>query len=150
MPLLDLFATSSLNLRTPSMSSSTPFAFTPTVLPCLASSKTSALCRTALVGMHPRSVQVPPTRGSFSTTSVLRPFWPARMAQTYPPGPLPMITRSYVATARLPPARGGAVGSARDLRCQPRRGGSPDSSRETAAIPAQSHCCRPFASEARK
>ncbi len=80
MPLLDLLATSSLNLRTASMSSS-GLAFTPIDAPCFASSKTSAEWSTALVGMQPRSVQVPPTRGSFSMTTVLRPFCPARMAQ---------------------------------------------------------------------
>ncbi len=82
MPLLDLPATSSLKERTAFMSSSTAAALTPIFAPCCASSYTSALWSTALVGMHPRSVQVPPTRGSFSTTTVFRPFWPARMAQT--------------------------------------------------------------------
>src|SRR5258708_24602327 len=46
--------------------------------------------------------QVPPRNGSFSTTTVLRPSSPARMAATYPPGPLPIIATSYFATRSLP------------------------------------------------
>src|SRR4029077_1105271 len=40
--------------------------------------------------------------GSFSTTTVFKPSSPARMAATYPPGPLPIIATSYLATRYLP------------------------------------------------
>ena len=46
------------------------------------SSSTSAVCSSALVGMQPRSVQVPPTFGSFSTTATFMPSCPARMPAT--------------------------------------------------------------------
>src|SRR5882724_7872865 len=41
--------------------------------------------------MHPTCRQVPPRKGSFSTTTVFSPNSPARIAATYPPGPLPII-----------------------------------------------------------
>src|SRR3984957_15766595 len=62
----------------------------------------SAWCRKTLVGIQPTCRQVPPRNGSFSTTAVFNPHWLARIAATYPPGPLPMITRSYLAKFILP------------------------------------------------
>src|SRR5215831_18366271 len=53
--------------------------------------------------MQPTCRQVPPRNGSFSTTTVFRPSSPARMAATYPPGPLPIIATSYFATRSLLP-----------------------------------------------
>src|SRR3954466_109039 len=44
--------------------------------------------------MQPTFKQVPPRSLSFSTSAVLSPSWPARIAATYPPGPEPMITTS--------------------------------------------------------
>src|SRR5882724_2321539 len=54
--------------------------------------------------MHPTCKQVPPRKGSFSTTIVFSPSSPARIAATYPPGPLPIIATSYFATRSLPSA----------------------------------------------
>src|SRR6266478_4591104 len=54
--------------------------------------------------MHPTCKQVPPRYGSFSTTTAFRPSSPARIAATYPPGPLPIIATSYFATRSLPSA----------------------------------------------
>src|SRR5580658_950282 len=62
----------------------------------------SAWCRNTFVGMQPTCRQVPPRNGSFSTTAVFSPHWLARIAATYPPGPLPIITRSYLAKPVLP------------------------------------------------
>src|SRR5215470_12960580 len=52
--------------------------------------------------MQPTCRQVPPRYGSFSTTIVFSPSSPARIAATYPPGPLPIIATSYFATLDLP------------------------------------------------
>src|SRR5713226_24332 len=54
--------------------------------------------------MQPTWRQVPPRKGSFSTTTVFNPSSPARIAATYPPGPLPIIATSYFATRSLPSA----------------------------------------------
>src|SRR5437899_2404677 len=54
--------------------------------------------------MQPTCKHVPPRNGSFSTTTVFRPNSPARIAATYPPGPLPIIATSYFATRSLPSA----------------------------------------------
>jgi hypothetical protein len=55
--------------------------------------------------MQPRSRQVPPQpMGSRSTTAVFRPICDARMAPTYPPGPLPITTRSNVSPLLANPA----------------------------------------------
>src|SRR5258708_39927615 len=54
--------------------------------------------------MHPTCKQVAPRYGSFSTTTAFRPNSPARIAATYPPGPLPIIATSYFATRSLPSA----------------------------------------------
>src|SRR6266850_4896406 len=59
--------------------------------------------------MHPTCRQVPPRKGSFSTTTVFSPSSPARIAATYPPGPLPIIATSYFATRSLPSAEPGPV-----------------------------------------
>src|SRR5271156_868190 len=57
----------------------------------------SAWCRKTLVGMQPTCRQVPPRNGSFSTTATFNPHCAARIAATYPPGPLPITTKSYLA-----------------------------------------------------
>src|SRR5713101_5205447 len=54
--------------------------------------------------MQPTCRHVPPRYGSFSTSIVFRPNSPARIAATYPPGPLPIIATSYFATRSLPSA----------------------------------------------
>src|SRR5229473_2634519 len=54
--------------------------------------------------MQPTCRHVPPRYGSFSTTTVFKPSSPARIAATYPPGPLPIIATSYFATRSLPSA----------------------------------------------
>src|SRR5262245_54959933 len=66
--------------------------------------------------MQPRSRQVPPQpAGSRSTTAVRRPSWAARMAPTYPPGPLPITM-----TSNSPLAMGfGILLSERPPRRQP-------------------------------
>ena len=63
------------------------------------------------MGMQPRRRQVPPhPAGSRSTTAVLSPIWAARMAATYPPGPVPMTVTSKIsplakASSSLPRGR---------------------------------------------
>ena len=57
-------------------------------------SNTLALFKSALVGMHPQFKQMPPS-ASRSTTAVFKPNCDARMAVTYPPGPLPRTITSY-------------------------------------------------------
>src|SRR6266542_3290076 len=52
--------------------------------------------------MQPRRVQTPPRRESFSTMSTESPSWAARTAATYPPGPEPMMQRSYVLLELMP------------------------------------------------
>src|SRR4029453_10797745 len=54
---------------------------------------TSALRRSALVGMQPQLRQTPPGRSS-STAATERPSCAHRMAATYPPGPVPTTTTS--------------------------------------------------------
>src|SRR6266853_4804725 len=85
--------------------------------------------------MQPTCRQVPPRYGSFSTTTVFNPSSPARIAATYPPGPLPIIATSYFATRSLPSA-GARTGESRasspqshskKARGEPgRKDGSPD------------------------
>src|SRR5258708_22912085 len=53
----------------------------------------SALRSSALVGMQPQFRQTPPGRSS-STVATDNPSWAARMAETYPPGPVPTTTTS--------------------------------------------------------
>src|SRR5580698_6668261 len=62
----------------------------------------SAWWRNTLVGMQPTWRHVPPKNESFSTTATFRPHCAARIAATYPPGPLPITTRSYLANPVLP------------------------------------------------
>src|SRR5215467_1452866 len=57
-------------------------------------SYTWALFSRALVGIQPQFKQIPP-RLSFSMIAVLKPNCDARIAATYPPGPLPRTTTSY-------------------------------------------------------
>jgi len=52
------------------------------------------LCSSDFDGMQPTLRQVPPSVASFSTTATFMPSCAARTAQTYPPGPVPMTTRS--------------------------------------------------------
>src|SRR5687768_2895005 len=54
---------------------------------------TSALRRSALVGMQPQFRQTPPGRSS-STAATERPSCAHRMAATYPPGPVPTTATS--------------------------------------------------------
>ena len=61
---------------------------------CPASSNISEACNSAFDGMHPILRQVPPSVAFFSTTATFMPSCAARIAQTYPPGPVPMTTRS--------------------------------------------------------
>ena len=56
-------------------------------------SATSAACSSALVGMHPRCRQVPPTL-SLSIRATRLPSSAARSAQAYPPLPPPSTTMS--------------------------------------------------------
>ena len=44
--------------------------------------------------MHPTLRQVPPSVEYFSMIAVLKPNWAQRIAETYPPGPEPMMTTS--------------------------------------------------------
>ena len=93
-PLVDWRTIFSLCFRAAGMSRRTSRVATPTSAPWRASSRRSAVCRSALVGMHPQSVQTPPSRGSFSTMRTDSPSCAARIAATYPPGPEPMMMRS--------------------------------------------------------
>ena len=61
---------------------------------CPASSNISEACSSAFDGMQPTLRQVPPSVAFFSTTATFMPSCAARTAQTYPPGPVPMTTRS--------------------------------------------------------
>src|SRR5579864_377321 len=65
----------------------------------------SAWCRKTLVGMQPTCRHVPPRNPSFSMTTVFSPHCAARIAVLYPPGPLPIIARSYL--AKCPPRQVG-------------------------------------------
>src|ERR1700693_5224092 len=55
--------------------------------------------------MQPTCRQVPPRNPSFSMTRVFNPHCEARIAVLYPPGPLPIIARSYF--AKCPPRQAG-------------------------------------------
>jgi hypothetical protein len=59
-----------------------------------ASSNISDAYNSAFDGMHPIFRQVPPSVAFFSTTATFMPSCAARIAQTYPPGPVPITTRS--------------------------------------------------------
>src|SRR5579863_3392609 len=60
--------------------------------------------------MQPTCRHVPPRNPSFSITRVLRPHCDARMAVTYPPGPLPIIAKSYAGKSDLRPFVATALG----------------------------------------
>src|SRR5690606_16525228 len=53
---------------------------------------TRATCSSALEGMQPRRRQVPPSRGSASTSVTSAPRSAAKNAAAYPPGPPPSTT----------------------------------------------------------
>src|SRR5690606_1328160 len=57
--------------------------------------------------MQPTFTQVPPWFGRFSTTAVFSPSCAALMAQTYPPGPVPITTTSYCSAMDSPPVLAG-------------------------------------------
>src|SRR3989441_4610879 len=59
--------------------------------------------------------QVPPRKPSFSRTTVFRPHGAARMAVTCPPGPLPMMARSYLGKRLSSPAGGTTLDFLQDL-----------------------------------
>src|SRR5690606_21006420 len=56
-------------------------------------SKTCALFNKALVGIQPQLRHIPPSSAA-SMTAVFKPNWEARIAATYPPGPLPTTITS--------------------------------------------------------
>ena len=56
-------------------------------------SKTCADFNKALVGIHPQFKHTPP-RDTYSTIAVFKPNCEARIAVTYPPGPLPITMTS--------------------------------------------------------
>src|ERR1700693_250051 len=64
--------------------------------------------------MQPTCRQVPPRNPSFSMTRVFNPHCEARIAVLYPPGPLPIIARSYL--AKCPPRLAGAPLTSHELR----------------------------------
>src|SRR6185503_21032609 len=101
MPSLFDFTTLSLRFIICARSSSRPFTFTPwSAKWCPACSKFSEDCSSALEGMQPTLVQVPPSAGlpsapfHSSMHAVLSPSWAARIAAIYPPGPPPITTTS--------------------------------------------------------
>ena len=76
-------------------SSETPATLTPCCASaCSASAYFSEDCSSALEGMQPILRQVPPRLARLSTQAVFIPSCAARMAATYPPGPLPMTMTS--------------------------------------------------------
>ena len=48
----------------------------------------------AFEGIQPTLRHVPPKVEYFSMIAVLKPNWAQRMAETYPPGPEPIMTTS--------------------------------------------------------
>src|SRR2546426_5792086 len=90
--------------------------------------------------MQPTCRHVPPRNGSFSTTTVFSPSSPARIAATYPPGPLPIIATSYFATLNLPSVGGPFLGLAPPPR--PLRAGLGFRSRTSVRSPAHAGGCR--------
>ncbi len=105
MPLACLLTTISLRASAAAQLSPKSFTSMPNSLEIFRVSKISAVCSSTLVGMQPTCRQVPPRKGSFSTTAVLSPHCAPRIAVLYPPGPLPMIARSYL--AKCPPRQTG-------------------------------------------
>ncbi len=92
-PLTNLSTTTSSNALTADQSGS-PDALMPHSEDRLTVSMTDADCRSAFVGMHPLSRQVPPMRSSRSTMATRLPSWAARSAAEYPPVPAPITTTS--------------------------------------------------------
>src|SRR5690606_38299150 len=101
MPSLFCLTTVSLrpmNLATSMLRSETEMPCSAKCLP--ACSKCSDDCSSALEGMQPTLVQVPPGAGpplallQASMHATDMPSWAARMAAMYPPGPAPMTTTS--------------------------------------------------------
>src|SRR6267154_2622600 len=86
--------------------------------------------------MQPTCRHVPPRNGSFSTTTVFNPSSPARIAATYPPGPLPIIATSYFATLNLPSVGGPSLGPAMAPPPRPLRARSGFRSRTSVRSPA--------------
>ena len=83
MPLLSRLTMRSLRDMTAGKSSETLSARIPNSLRFWRSSKRSAVCSSAFVGMQPRWRQVPPQpAASRSTTAVFSPIWAARTAAT--------------------------------------------------------------------
>src|SRR3981189_1570870 len=91
--------------------------------------------------MQPTCKHVPPRNGSFSTTIGFSPSSPARMAATYPPGPLPIIATSYFATLNLPSV--GAHSWVRNLSLRSPRARFGLRSRTSVLSPAHFGGCRP-------
>src|SRR4029077_7169301 len=102
MPLACFLTILSLRARTLPQLIFSPLTSKPSSAAFLKRSYTTAWCSSTLVRMQPPCRQGPPRNGSFSTTTVFNPSSPARMAATYPPGPLPIIATSYFATRNLP------------------------------------------------
>ena len=102
MPLRSLPITSSLRASIFFQSGRiSPEISTPNSAARRAVESTSAPAIRVLVGMQPTLRQVPP-KNSFSTSAVLRPLCPARIAATYPPGPAPITQTSNFSTFLLP------------------------------------------------
>src|SRR3989442_10104653 len=93
-PLYSCSTTRALRRCTASRSTATLSTVSPSSRGSFRCSRSSAVCSMAFVGMHPMCRQVPPTF-SRSTSATLSPSCAARIAPTYPPGPLPMTMRSY-------------------------------------------------------
>src|SRR5690242_13025541 len=92
----------------------TSIAGVPTPMPCALNScaarwNSSEDSSKALEGMHPAFRQVPPKAllpSRFfqpSMQAVFRPFWAARIAPGYPPGPPPMTMTSYLSVMASDP-----------------------------------------------
>src|SRR5919112_5741734 len=94
-PLYRRPTTPSLYAFTPAMSIPTRSALTPNCSLSRVWSATSAACSSALVGMHPRCRQVPPS-SALSISATERFSSAARNAAAYPPLPAPRITMSKV------------------------------------------------------
>src|SRR6266702_1848490 len=99
--------------------------------------------------MQPPCKQVPPRNGSFATTTVFRPSSPARIAATYPPGPLPIIATSYFATRILPSAgaRTGSRGLPHRSHARTVRGGQADKTGRQTDKKPPAHAAQTAASQ---
>ena len=92
-PLTSLSTIASSNAFTADQSGS-PDALMPHSAARFTVSMTAADCRSAFVGMQPRSRHVPPMRSSRSTMATRLPSCAARSAAEYPPVPAPITTTS--------------------------------------------------------